>query len=192
MGVLEERGHDAVVLARSRGVDLLTGGGLPAALAGADAVIDVSNVTTTRTAASVAFFSGATRTLLEAERVAGVAHHVALTIVGAESAPEGYYAGKLAQERLVSQGPVPWTVLRATQFHDFAATMYAALGIGPMHAAPRARVQPVAVREVAQRLVAHAESAPAPGPAQRRAAAPPGAELGRQTYAEWLETLPTR
>src|SRR6478609_2177595 len=114
------RGHMMTSLSRHEGVDLVSGAGLRGALSGADAVIDVSNIETLKTDVAVSFFAGATRNLLAAEAKAGVAHHLALTIVGADAAPEGYYAGKLTQERLVEAGDIPWTLLRATQFHEFS------------------------------------------------------------------------
>ena len=158
--VARERGHELVVLARSTGVDLMTAAGLTEALHDVDVVIDVSNVSTLKTEESVAFFAGATRHLLAAERAASVGHHVALSIVGADAAPDGYYAGKLDQERLIEAGDVPWTIQRATQFHEFAAMMFDQAKVGPFHLAPRARTQPVAAREVAEQLVRLAEAAP--------------------------------
>lgn len=158
--VARERGHDVVVLSRSTGVDLVAGAGLDGRLDGVDTVIDVSNITTPDPAASVAFFQGATTALLAAERAAGVAHHLALTIVNAEAAPDGYYAGKLAQERLIEQGDVPWTIQRTTQFHEYAAMMYRRTRDGA-HVAPTGRVQPVSLREVATLLVDLAEGGPA-------------------------------
>lgn len=159
--VARDRGHDVVVLARSSGVDLVTGDGADAAMAGADVVIDVASTTTLKAAESVAFFEAVTRTLLAAEERVGVGHHVALSIVGIDGATDGYYAGKLAQERLVEAAVVPWTILRATQFHEFAAQVYATARIGPIHVAPRMRTQPIAAREVAERLVDLAEAGPA-------------------------------
>lgn len=159
--VAGERGHEVVVLSRGHGVDLLTGVGLDAALEGGDVVIDTSNVQTVSAGKSVEFFTATTRGLLTGEEHAGIRHHVALSIVGVDRAAEGYYAGKLAQERAIEAGEVPWTILRATQFHEFAPTMYSALKIGPLHLAPRMRTQPVAAREVGERLVALAEAAPA-------------------------------
>lgn len=156
-----QRGHEPEVLARSHGVDVITGVGLGEALEGVDVVIDVSNVTTLRTDVSVSFFAGAAKSLLTAERAAGIGHHVALSIVGADAAPEGYYAGKLAQERLIEAGEVPWTVLRTTQFHEFAATLYVTAKIGSMRVAPRGRLQPIAAHEVAAHLLDLAESEPA-------------------------------
>lgn len=160
------RGHEVVVLARSRGIDLLSGEGVTAALAHVDAVIDVANVSTLDERASVAFFEGATATLLEAEARCGVRRHVALSIVGVDRAPFGYYAGKRAQERRIEGGAVPWTTLRATQFHEFAAQIHASAKAGPLHVAPRMRTQPVAAREVAARLVGLAEEPSARGYAE--------------------------
>ncbi|KQP70144.1 3-beta hydroxysteroid dehydrogenase [Microbacterium sp. Leaf288] len=154
------RGHDVVSLSRRTGVELLSGAGLAGALDGVDALIDVTNVTTAKPDVSVMFFAGATKSLLAAERAAGVAHHLVLTIVGAEAAPDGYYAGKLVQERLVAGGDVPWTILRTTQFHEYAAMMYHR-GHAGAHVAPSGRVQPVAVHEVAAHLVDLAEQRPA-------------------------------
>jgi uncharacterized protein YbjT (DUF2867 family) len=159
--VAQQRGHDVVVLTRGRGVDLVTGDGVPGALVGVDVVIDVTSTTTLDSARSVAFFEAVTRTLLAAEEEAGVGHHVALSIVGIESAPEGYYAGKLGQERLVRHGPIPWTILRATQFHEFAEQIYERAKVGPVHVAPIMRTQPIAAREVAEHLIELAEGPPA-------------------------------
>lgn len=157
--VARERGHGVVVLSRRAGVELLSGAGLAGALDGVEAVIDVTNVTTSKPDVSVMFFAGATKSLLTAERASGVEHHLALTIVGAEAAPDGYYAGKLVQERLVSAGDVPWTILRSTQFHEYAAMMFHRTHAGA-HVAPSGRVQPVAAREVAEHLVDLAERGP--------------------------------
>ena len=159
--VARDAGHDVVVLARSRGVDVRTGAGLSSALKGVDVVIDVANVTTTSEAEAVEFFSTTTRNLLDAGTAAGVRHHVALSIVGVDRAPSGYYAGKVAQEKLVEAAAVPWTLLRATQFHEFAGQMYAQAKLGPIHFAPKARTRPIAAREVAAHLVDCAVAGPA-------------------------------
>lgn len=155
-----ERGHETVVLARAAGVDVVTGEGLDAALDGVDAVIDALGVTSLSEDESVAFFATTTERLLAAAARAGVASHVALSIVGIDRAPGGYYAGKIAQERLVEAGEVPWTIVRATQFHEFAAQIYVRAKVGPLHLAPQMRTQPVAAREVGAHLVAAAEAPP--------------------------------
>lgn len=147
---LREDGHEPVVLARSTGVDLTTGAGLDDRLTGVDAVVDVTNVLSLRGSRSVAFFGAVTTTLLAAERRAGVPHHVALSIVGVDRVDLPYYRGKRRQEELVLGGPVGATVLRATQFHEFAAQMLARKG--PLVIAPRMLSQPVAVAEVARHL----------------------------------------
>jgi uncharacterized protein YbjT (DUF2867 family) len=157
-------GHGPVIVARSHGVDLLTGSGLDAALAGVDAVIDVTNVTSIREKTATAFFGTAGRTLLAAGEKAGVGHHVTLSIVGVDRVPGyGYYRAKLHQERLVKEGRIPWTVLRATQFHEFAQQILARMP-GPVALVPRMRCRPVAAREVARQLVEVAT-----GPAQKTA-----------------------
>lgn len=163
VGVLEEVGHEAVVLARSRGVDVTTGAGLTAALVGADALIDVTNIATTSKKASLAFFEAATQHLLSAGREAGVRHHVALSVVGCDRIDFGYYFGKRRQEELVLDGSVPASVLRATQFFEFAE-QFVAPSRGPVVVVPRMRTQPVAARAVAGALVDLA-TGPAVGPA---------------------------
>ncbi len=229
--VLRERGHEPVVLSRSNGVDVLTGVGLAASLAGVEAIIDVLSLSTQNADESRAFFGTTTRSLLDAEKAAGVGHHVLLGIVGSQKADDGYYAGKIVQEALVKAGEVPWTEVRATQFHEFAGQIYGAIQVGPFILAPRMRSQPIAAREVAERLVELATAAPAglvtelggpreenmarmvrayaratgkPGPIiQVPAPGPggramrdgtllpgPGAQLGRQTFDEWLAALP--
>lgn len=161
LAALRSAGHDTIVLARAEGVDVRTGAGVDAALDGADAVIDVLSVATLADTESIDFFETTTRQLLSAEARAGVTHHIALSIVGVDRAPHRYYAGKLAQERAVESGSIPWTILRATQFHEFAAQMFARARIGPVHIAPRMRTQPVAANEVAEHLarLAGAEAA---------------------------------
>lgn len=156
---LQRDGHDPVVLARARGVDLMTGEGLAAALKGADVVVDVTSVTTTSARKSVGFFGTATDNLLQAAQNAGVGHHVALSIVGIERVKSAYYLGKIRQEELIRAGGVPWTILRATQFHEFADQVLSQVP-GPIAVVPVMRTQPIAVREVAEHLCAIATGAP--------------------------------
>ncbi|WP_369140918.1 SDR family oxidoreductase [Modestobacter versicolor] len=153
-------GHDVVPLSRSSGQDVVAGRGLAEAVAGADVVVDVLSVATTSAAKATAFFRATTQHLLDAERTAGVGHHVALSIVGIDGETRGYYAGKVAQERLVEAGPVPWTVLRATQFHEFAPQMVRRTSVGPFVVVPAMRTSTVAAAEVAAALLALAEGAP--------------------------------
>jgi uncharacterized protein YbjT (DUF2867 family) len=88
-----------------------------------------------------------------------VRHIVLLSIVGIDRMPFDYYAGKVAQERVVEASVVPWTILRATQFHEFSGQLYDRARVGPLHVAPRGRVQPIAADEVAQHLAALAAGA---------------------------------
>ncbi len=119
---LKGRGHDVVPISRAHGVDLVSGHGLDAALAGVDAVVDVTNATGSDADDAVAYLGTATRHLLAAEERAGVRHHVLLSIVGVHRVEgNAHYAGKREQERLVEAAAVPWTIVPATQFHDFAA-----------------------------------------------------------------------
>jgi uncharacterized protein YbjT (DUF2867 family) len=118
---LERRGHETVGISRTQGVDVHTGEGLVMALRGVDAVVDACSCNATDRDEAVAFFSRSTRNLLEAERQAGVQHHVLLSIAGLTRVTgNAHYAGKRAQEELVDRGPVPWSIVRATHFHDFA------------------------------------------------------------------------
>jgi uncharacterized protein YbjT (DUF2867 family) len=153
-------GHIPVVVARSAGVDITTGSRLDDALAGASALIDVSNVATTRRSTSVAFFEAGTAHLLDAGRRAGLSHHILLSIVGIDRVDLGYYAGKRRQEALVLAGGVPASILRATQFHEFAAQVLDRAR-GPFAPVPRMPSQPVAAREVAQALVGMVAGPPA-------------------------------
>lgn len=153
----EEAGHEAIVLSRGSGMDLVSGRGLD--LTGVDAVIDASGASTTSASKAIDFFEAVTATLHRAEREAGIGHHVALSIVGAAAAPHGYYAGKAAQERAVAAGPVPWTILRATQFFEFAEQV--AVPLAAWRIVPAMRSQPVAAASVAARLVRLAEQGPA-------------------------------
>jgi uncharacterized protein YbjT (DUF2867 family) len=147
---LRSRDAEVVVLARSCGVDLVTGDGLGARMEGVDAVIDVTNITTQREEKATRFFESVTATLLNAGQTAGVQHHLVLSIVGCDRVDLGYYRAKRRQEERVLTGPVPSTVLRATQFHEFAAQMLGARG--PLVLAPKMACQPIALDEVAEHL----------------------------------------
>jgi uncharacterized protein YbjT (DUF2867 family) len=157
---LRAAGHEPRVLGRSRGVDLVTGRGLNAALDGVDAVIDTSNVSTLSATAAADFFRTATGNLVDAADRAGVGHILVLSIVGIDRMPYDYYAGKVAQEAVVEASAVPWTILRATQFHEFAGQLFSRAKAGPLHIAPRARVQPIAAREVGRHLAELAAGTP--------------------------------
>lgn len=156
----EARGHEVVVLTRATGIDLTRGEGLADSLAGTDAVVDVVSTRTQQKAAARAFFGGITGHLLAAEAIAGVGHHVVLSIVGVDLVPSGYYAGKLLQEELTAAGPVPWSILRATQFHEFAEQALGFATVGPVSLVPRMTTQPIAAVEVAAALVDLVERGP--------------------------------
>lgn len=155
-----EARHDVAVLSRAAGVDLRDRASVERALAGADALVDVASVGTTSAATSTEFFAAASGNLLAAAASAGVGHAVLLSIVGVDRNPNGYYAGKVLQEQLFEDSAVPWSILRATQFHEFAGQVAAQARLGPLQLAPRARVQPVAAAEVAARLVDIAVAGP--------------------------------
>ncbi len=148
---LEKAGHETVVLARSHGVNVATGDGLIDALAGVTSVIDCSNVATRKASASELFFGAVTRNLLTSGKAAGVRHFVALSIVGIDRVDFGYYRGKRVQEELLLADGRPSSVLRATQFHEFAGQLLDRAR-GPLVAAPRMRMQPIAAREVGEAL----------------------------------------
>jgi uncharacterized protein YbjT (DUF2867 family) len=158
---LEAAGHQTVPLSRHAGVDAYTGSGLADAMAGADAVIDVTNNPSQDVAEIVDFFGTVTKNLLAAGEKAGVRHHVLLSIVGLDhNSRAPHYAGKREQERLVASGPVPWSIVRATQFHDFAAMVAGwAEKDGTATIAPLL-VQPIAQDDVAAILADVAVGAP--------------------------------
>jgi uncharacterized protein YbjT (DUF2867 family) len=162
VSLLRARGHQVSVLARATGVDLVTGAGLDAALAGSAAVVDVSNVQTAGARRSIAFFAATTTALLQAGVRAGVGHHVALSIVGIDRVALGYYAGKRRQEALLEAATLPWTVLRATQLHEFPGQLLDR-SPGPVAVLPRMRIAPIAASEVAAALADLV-----PGPARGR------------------------
>lgn len=160
---LQDANHEAVVISRSTGVDVTTGAGLADALVGADVVIDATNVMSLGRAKSEAFFRAGSTNLMAAERDAGVKHHVVLSIVGSDRVDMGYYYGKRVQEAIALNGPIPATVLRATQFHEMSAQLLerASLFGGRIAFVPAMLTQPVAVQEVAAALAAAAQAAPA-------------------------------
>ena len=153
VSALSAAGHTPITLARATGLDITTGDGLDAALAGVQAVLDVSNVMTMKKNESIAFFEAGTRHLLDAGARASVQHHVILSIVGIDRVDFGYYFGKRRQEELALASGRPVSVLRATQFHEFAGLLLERAR-GPIAMVPRMLIAPVAAREVADALVA--------------------------------------
>jgi uncharacterized protein YbjT (DUF2867 family) len=161
---LAERGHEARVLSRSSPlypVDLVSGQGLAAALKSCDVVVDASNAAAPKRAAQV--LVEGSRTLLAAEQEAGVRHHVAISIVGCDRVPTGYYRVKTEQEQVVERGPVPWSIVRATQFHELVAMALAAAGKWRVLPIPAAQFQPIAAAEVARAVADVAAREPGRG-----------------------------
>lgn len=162
--VLRGRGHEAVPASPTSGVNAVTGEGLAGALAGADVIVDVSNAPSWEDAAVLEFFETSTRNLLAAETVAGVGHHVALSVVGVDRLPDsGYMRAKVAQERLIAAGGVPYTVVRATQFFEFLGSIAGPRANGETLRLPTAPMQPVAAVDVAAALADIAAGPPANG-----------------------------
>jgi uncharacterized protein YbjT (DUF2867 family) len=161
VAALERDGHDVVPISRSRGVDLLTGNGLDDALTGVEAVVDATNAPATDRDELVSYFGTATRNLLAAEERAGVRHHVLLSIVGIHGVDgNAHYAGKREQERLVAAGPVPWTIVPFTQFHDFAAMVASRTEQDGVATIAPLLVQPIAPADVADILAEIAAGEP--------------------------------
>ncbi|MFI6682816.1 SDR family oxidoreductase [Streptomyces sp. NPDC050485] len=188
---LRARGHNVRVLSRSSAeyrVDLTTGEGLAAALAGCDVVVDAANSTSPR--AMRATLVDGTRRLLAAERAAGVGHHVCVSIVGCDRVPMPYYKIKTAQEDAVAAGPVPWTIVRATQFHELIASMFTAMARARVLLVPRdVRLQTIAAVEAAGAVADVAESAPRR--ARVEAAGPQVTDL-RTLTEEWRSATARR
>ena len=147
---LNAQGHRAVPAAPRTGVDTLTGAGLDDALAGADVVVDVSNSPSFADDDVMAFFVTTTTNILRAEQVAGVTHHVALSVVGAGSLPDsGYLRAKAAQEDLIKRSGAAFSIVQATQFFEFTRAIADASTInGTLHLAP-VHYQPIAADDVA-------------------------------------------
>jgi uncharacterized protein YbjT (DUF2867 family) len=147
---LEEHGHEALPASPDTGVNTITGEGLADAVAGASVVVDVSNAPAWEDAAVLEFFETSARNLLAAEADAGVGHHVALSVVGTERLTEsGYFRAKLAQEHLIETGPVPYSIVRATQFFEFMARIADEATDGDTVRLPPALIQPMAADDVA-------------------------------------------
>ena len=161
---LREQGHEAVPASPRLGINTLTGEGLADALDGASVVVDVSNAPSFEETAVLAFFETSTRNLLAAEAAAGVGHHVALSIVGIDRSPDNeYFQAKIAQEKLIASGPIPYSIVRATQFFEFIDGIADAATTGnDVHIAPVA-FQPIAADDVARAVAGVAVNAPLNG-----------------------------
>jgi uncharacterized protein YbjT (DUF2867 family) len=162
--LLQARGHEVLAASPGNGVNAVTGEGLAAALAGAEVVVDVANSPSFAPADVLDFFQKSSRNLGRAEKEAGVRHHVALSIVGTDRLPKnGYFCAKLAQEELIKQNGIPYTILRATQFMEFMAAIgQSSVVDGEIRLSP-ALIQPVAADDVAAALADVALAAPLNG-----------------------------
>jgi uncharacterized protein YbjT (DUF2867 family) len=161
---LDERGHQPIAASPATGVDTLTGEGLAHAVAAASVVIDVSNAPSFLDAAVLEFFDTSTRNLLAAEAAAGVGHHVALSVVGTERLTEGgYFRAKLAQEELIEESSIPYSIVRATQFFEFMDRIAADATDGNTIRVPPALIQPIAADDVADALGRIAVGSPVNG-----------------------------
>jgi uncharacterized protein YbjT (DUF2867 family) len=161
---LKQKGHEVVAAAPNTGVNTITGEGLDAALKAAQVVVDVANSPSFEDKAAMDFFQTAGKNLLAAENVAGVRHHVALSVVGTERLQDsGYFRAKLAQETLIKKSPIPYTLVRATQFYEFIRSIAQSGANGDAIHLPHALFQPMAADDVASAVAQAALSEPING-----------------------------
>lgn len=161
---LRQNGHEAVAASPSSGVNTLTGEGLAKALKGASVVVDVSNSPSWEDAAVMNFFETSTRNLLAQEAKAGVGHHVALSVVGSERMLEsGYFRAKIAQEKLIKESPIPYSIVRATQFDEFLKGIADFSTDGNTVRLPPVLIQPMAAEDVASAIARVAIGPPVNG-----------------------------
>ena len=161
---LTQKGHEAIAAASSTGVNSITGEGLLDALAGAEVIIDVANSPSIEDKSALDFFETSGRNLLAAEAVAGVGHHLALSVVGTERLQSsGYFRAKMAQEKLIRASGIPYTILHSTQFFEFIdGTVHAGIDGDAIRLSP-AFVQPIAADDVAAALADLAVGSPVNG-----------------------------
>ncbi len=158
---LRQQGHEVVVASPSRGINSVTGEGLAAALVGAQVVVDVTNSPSWEDKAVLEFFETSTRNLLAAEAVAGVRHHIALSVVGTERLlASGFFRAKMAQEKLIQASPIPYTIVRATQFFEFVGSIANSATDGQTVRLPSALLQPIVSDDVATALASVAVAEP--------------------------------
>jgi uncharacterized protein YbjT (DUF2867 family) len=158
---LRAHGHEVVPASPDTGVDTISGDGLVEALAGADVVVDVSNSPSFEDEAVLEFFETSTRNILDAEAPAGVRHHVALSVVGTERLAEsGYIRAKIAQEKLIENASIPYTIVDATQFFEFVTRIADDASDGDTVRVPPVLIQPMAAEDVAAAVCDVALAAP--------------------------------
>jgi uncharacterized protein YbjT (DUF2867 family) len=161
---LRQKGHEVVAASPNSGVNTITGEGLADALAGAQVVVDVANSPSFEDRAVLEFFQTSGRNLLAAEAVAGVKHHVALSVVGTDRLPDsGYLRAKMAQESLIEASKIPYTIVRSTQFFEFVNAIAQSATVGQTVRLSPAHLQPIASDDVAAALADVALGAPANG-----------------------------
>ena len=161
---LNALGHEAIPAAPNTGVNTLTGEGVAEVLQGAQVVVDVSNSPSFADDAVMNFFQTSTRNLLSFEATAGVGHHVALSIVGSERIPDsGYMRAKVAQEKLITEGPIPYSIIHSTQFFEFVKRIADEATTGNTVRIPPVLFQPIAADDVVSALLKVATSAPLNG-----------------------------
>ncbi|MEC0265101.1 SDR family oxidoreductase [Paenibacillus anseongense] len=161
---LRELGHEVVAASPSLGINSVTGEGLTAAISGAQVVVDVTNAPSWEDQAVLDFFKTSTRNLLEAEAAAGVQHHVALSVVGTDGLLEsGYFRAKMAQEEMIKDSKVPYTIVRATQFFEFVESIAQFSTEGQTVRMPSAFIQPIVSDDVAAAVADYALAAPMNG-----------------------------
>jgi len=161
---LRDAGHEALPASPSVGVNTITGEGLEQALSGAEVVIDVPNSPSFDDEVALKFFQTSTTNLLAAEAVAGVRHHLILSIVGVDQLPHlGYYRAKVAQEELLKAGSIPYSIIRATQFFEFISSIMKMTTDGAVVRLPSTLLQPIASADVVATLVDTATGAPVQG-----------------------------
>lgn len=161
VAALGDLGHETVAASPRTGVNAFTGEGLGDALTDADVVIDVANSTTFDDDPVMDFFTTSTTNLVDAARNTGVGHYVVVSIVGCDLMPEsGYMRAKVAQEKLVEQSGVPYSIVRATQFVEFTDAITASLTVGDEVRVPDALIQPIATADLAEAVARVAVAAP--------------------------------
>jgi len=161
---LREHGHEAIAASPKSGVNTLTGEGLTEVLEGASVVVDVSNSPSWEDSAVLSFFETSTRNLLKYGAAAGVKHFVALSVVGTERLYEsGYFRAKIAQEKLIKSGPIPYSIVHATQFFEFIKRIADEATVDSTVRLPAALVQPMAADDVASAVARVAVGAPVNG-----------------------------
>jgi uncharacterized protein YbjT (DUF2867 family) len=162
--ILRGEGHEVIAASPSTGVNTLTGEGLAEAFRGADVVVDVANSPSFEDAAVLHFFETSGRNILAAEAAAGVKHHIALSVVGSERLPDsGYFRAKIAQEKLIKASPVPYTIVRATQFYEFVGAIAQSNNEADGIHMPTAKLQPIAASDVSAALADVAVAIPVNG-----------------------------